>query len=256
MAWALFYQTFGGAPIVALYYFAFAQNTRKEDYLRSGREVSLGYAKVILPSVVLVYCIPTIAMFLPWNDVQLTQALTAFWQPAPLLVNVAMWIFALVFAASGPPGEANPKGPPTRGTADLKHLNRIYLTAFLVSAAAHVGTMYVCLTSSNPQLSLSYVFLPNRDTWKASTTLGLHWIFQWDAWYIFGSALVCCWLSVWDVQRALGVSGIAASLKALVAIGMLTVLVGPGATMAAVWYWREAEMVYVEERFGGKPKTR
>lgn len=253
MAWAIFYQTFGGAPIVALYYLVFSLSTKREDYLKSGREVSLRYAKAILPSVVLVYCIPTVAMFLPWGNVPLTQALTAFWQPAPLLVNVAMWIFALALASSS----SSSSSPTTaRAAADLKHLNRIYLVAFLVTAATHVGTMFVCLTSSDPQLSLSYVFLPNRETWKASTTLGLHWIFQWDAWFIFGSALFCCWISVWDVQRALGVSSLAASIRALVAIVVLTVLVGPGATMAGVWYWREAGMAYIEEQAKEKSKAK
>lgn len=257
MLWALAYQTLGGAPIVALYYFVFVRSSGKGDYLASGREVHLGFAKAILPSVVLVYCIPTIAMYLPWASADLTQNLIAFWQAAPPLVNVSMWILSLVLGPPSPAPSASSSGRrPTPSTgADLKHLNRIYLAAFAISAAAHVGTAYVCLASADPRLSLSYVFLPSRDRWTASTTFGLHWIFQWDAWFIFASSLASCWVAVWDVQRGLGVSGLAGPVTALVVIGLGAVVVGPGAAMAAVWHWREKKMVLIEQRFRGKPKT-
>jgi hypothetical protein len=249
LPWALLYQTIGGAVIAPLFYFAYILSSTKNAYFYSGREVTTSYAKAILPSVILAYLVPTFLMYIPWDDVVLLQNLTAFWQFGPLLVNVLMWIFS--YALRDPSTTASNR---VSGT-DIKHLNRIYATSALVTAVNHIGTLYICLTSSNPQLSLSYVFLPNKDIWKTTTALGVHWIFQCDWWGTFVSSFLWCWLSIFDVQRLAGYSSVASVVQAFIIIALSTVVVGPGTMVAGVWYWREAKLVGLERSIG-KAKTR
>lgn len=215
-------------------------------YFYSGREVTTSYAKAILPSVILAYIVPTVLMYVPWNDIIITQNIIAFWQFAPILVNVVMWIFSFAL---------NDSSSSKVGSTDIKYLNRIYGTAAFIAATNHIATVYICLTSSDPQSSLSYVFLPNKTIWNTSTALGIHWIFQCDWWGTFGSSFLWCWLSIFDMYRLEGRSSFVNIVQIFIIIGLSTVVVGPGAMIAGVWYWREAKLVSLE-RTAGEAKTR
>jgi len=247
--WMFGCQTIGGAVMIPLYYLCYVFSSRDNAYFRSGRKVSLPYAKTILPAAILGYLVPTIAMYWPWNNIVLKQNLTAFWQFAPLIVNVLMWIFAFAFSMSAVTAEKeSPKAP-----ADLKHLNRIYLFAGLIPAINHITTLLLCITSSNPQLSLRYVFLPISTPRLTSPTLDLHYIFQCDEWWSFGPSLLWCWLAVFDVQRLNGSLSVLGMAKAGWRIAAGAVVLGPGATMATVWWWREEMLVRLEGE--GKEKS-
>ncbi|RYP28085.1 hypothetical protein DL766_006078 [Monosporascus sp. MC13-8B] len=265
------YQTVGGAVFVPLFYVAYVAVSRDDAYHRSGGELRPGYARALLPATVLGYLVPTLAMFAHgyWGrDLHVTQALIAFWQPAPLLVDALLVVFAAVLALFPSSSSSSPsssssltsvsvtsaRAPPRSG--DVPHLKRLYLVAGLVSAAVHVGTLYACLSSSDPQLSLRHVFVPNRATWSDGATLGLHWIFQWDWWGIAASSLLWCWVVVADALRLLhGRENVAASRLVGVAVGIvaLALVAGPGTAVAAVWSWREDKLVMIEE--GRRPKV-
>ncbi|RYP23211.1 hypothetical protein DL767_008894 [Monosporascus sp. MG133] len=262
------YQTVGGAVVVPLFYVAYVAASRDDDaYHRSGRELRPGYARALLPATVLGYLVPTLAMFAHgyWGrNLHVTQALIAFWQPAPLLVDALLAVFASVLpwfppssASSSsltPVSRASARAPPKNG--DVPHLKRLYLVAGLVSVAAHVGTLYACLSSSDPRLSLRHVFVPDRSTWRDGPTPGLHWIFQWDWWGIVASSLLWCWVVVADALRLLhGRENVAASRLVGVAVGIvaLALVAGPGTAIAAVWSWREDKLVMIEE--GRRPKV-
>jgi hypothetical protein len=250
---ALFYQTVGGAIIIPLYYLAYVFSSSADSYFDSGRQVPLGYARALLPAIVLGYLIPTVALYIPWGDIHTTQGLTALWQVSPAIPNILLLVLAPLLS----PSSSSPSN--SSGTSDVKHLKRIYYASVIVCTIAQIGTYYVCLTSDNPQLSLSYVFLPNTATWKQSSSLGLHWIFQWDWWLIYGSSLVWAWLAVVDTYRMLDRKP-TVYLMLLSAFGLLlhSVVVGPGATMALMWNWREDRLIMIEQGIRGtvkKPKV-
>lgn len=209
-----------------------------DRYYASGRQVPLSYAKALLPAAVLGYLVPTISLYLPWANIATTQNLTAFWQPAPLFVNFLLWIFS--YTVSPSPGLSK--------DADTKYLKKIYLTAAVVSAVTHVGVLYICITSRDPEVSLSSVFLPDKAMWKTSMALGVHWIFQVDWWGCFGSSLFWGWLAAFDMLRLVnGRAGYGELVKVALGIGVLAVLAGPGATMAVIWSWREDMMLKFEK---------
>ncbi|KAI3326278.1 hypothetical protein HD806DRAFT_532925 [Xylariaceae sp. AK1471] len=252
---ALFYQTVGGAVIIPLYYLTHTLSTKSDTYYRSGRAVSLPYARGLLFSLVVGYLVPTLAMYIPGLSAETAQLLTFIWQPAPLFVNILLLISSFLLPSTSTASSR-------RGVKnlDVKHLKRVYAVVGTVSAINHVITLYVCATSSNPQLSFSYVFLPNRDIWMQSTTAGLHYIFQIDWWGCFMPTLFWCWVAVYDVHRLL--LGAAASttqlIKWAVYIVALTVALGPGGMLAVVWSWREDRLIMIESGVRGtirKPKT-
>lgn len=244
--WALFYQTVGGAIIIPLYYIAyFNHSTTSKYWSTSGRPVPLAYAKALLPALVIGYLVPTIALFLPDSDPEqkLRQFLVFFWQPCPLYVNGLLFVLSRVFSSpSDTPRAVEKKGASTATTVqDVKYLNSLYIVAFAVTAAAHFATFYIILTSTEPQHSFTHVFVKPYDWGQSGVTKGLHAVFQADYWIIFLATLIWAYLAIWDLKRGrkTDVSLITAFL--MIVIG--SVVVGPAAVLAGVWYWRENVMV-------------
>lgn len=250
--WAVFYQTVAGAAIIPLYYLAYAVTSREKDYLAAGRQVPLGCARALLPALVVGYLVPTIALYIPWGDLSITQNLTALWQIAPALPNVLLLVLVPLLSPS-----LSSTGPEsgTSTTRDVRHLKRIYLVIGIASTITQLATWYICLTSTNPQLSLSYVFLPNKALWKESAALGLHYIFQWDFWIIYASSLAWCWLVVMDALTKL--RGRVYLYQRVLAAGnilLVTLVAGPGTALALVWNAREETMLEIEQA-AQKPKA-
>ncbi|KAK6951197.1 hypothetical protein Daesc_007728 [Daldinia eschscholtzii] len=214
-----------------------------DAYYFQGRELSAGSAVSLLPIVVIGYLIPTVVMYYPWGDVKMAQYITAFWQPTPAFVSILISVFSFLVPSSSPTAVAK--------NGDIKHLKRVYLIVGLVTTVAHVGTLYTCLTSDDPRLSLGYVFLPNRTTWKDSMGLGLHYIFQVDFFGAFSSSLLWCWLVIYDVLRILGKPTAADLIKTVLGIAFVTMVAGPGTAIVAVWNWREDRLVMIENGVKG-----
>jgi hypothetical protein len=231
---------------------AYVLSSGRDSYLLSGREVPLGYARAILPALVLGFLVPTFAMYYPWGDLELTQNITALWQASPMFPNILLLILSPLLASS------SPSSAKTSTPADVKYLKWVYLVASILSTITHVTTLYICFTSSNPQLSLRYVFLPSTENWKDSTVLGLHYTFQWDFWGIFVPSIAWAWLVVMDSHRLLE-DGPTLYVMFLSAFNLLlvSVLVGPGTALALTWNWRENKMVMIErgEKKSKKPKA-
>jgi hypothetical protein len=205
----LLYQTLGGAFVLPLYYLLFVRKPANF----AGADVQ---ANLLLP-LVLGYLIPTVLMFIPWDDLVLSQNFAAVWQCAPMYPNMLAYLF--------PSRKANP--------------TRIYVLAGVVALASHA---YLIYGSTDPTLSLPTVMLPNKTPWKADMASGLLYIFQWDFIGIFAASLLWCWLSVIEVWDISGAHSGAQAVKAGVVIGLLTLVGGPGTAMAVVWYWREGKI--------------
>ena len=240
------YQNIGGAIIIPLWWMFLHHASAETSYFSSGRVVPLPYARVILPATVLLFVIPSIALFVPGSSLVTLQNLLAFWQLTPVFVNIPLW-FASPFVSSAPAATASK----TRN-ADLPHLRFLYAVVFFISVAVHWFTIYGISTSTNPELSFSSVFLPDASKWKTTLDWGLMWIFQWD-WIIIAVAahFLPAWIAVYDVQRLL--QGGATSVQLMQGAGTiaaLTLLGGPAAALAAVWGWREEKLAVIGKRLG------
>ncbi|PSR80072.1 hypothetical protein BD289DRAFT_441501 [Coniella lustricola] len=269
--WAIFYQTIAGAAVVPLYYAAWffpsssaassSTTTSKSARDKESLEVPLTKAKAILPSAIIFYLIPTLTMYLIFQNNTTTaawtkQGLIAYWQFSPIFVSAAIPLISQLVSSRA-----------SRHLSTDHHLKRIYTVAFGLSALAHFYVFFVCYTttqsnrganSSNshgdptvaaaPPLTLYRVFVPDRTLWRESLTGGLHYIFQCDWWVIYAASLLWSCVVATDVQcnaankthgqkdRSSEARLLAANLVKIVG---LAALFGPGAALAAVWWWKE-----------------
>jgi hypothetical protein len=247
----LLYQTVGGAIIVPLYCLAYQSVSSGKDYwLPASRAVPTAYAQALLPSLVLGYLLPTILIYLPYGNVFVTQGYVALWQPVPILVNILLLVFSPTYSI-GQPKAKTTSSEATGSTDDVKYLNRVYILSFVVGAVAHWAAIAICFLSSDPNLSFTHAFWPRKDLWigkniNPSMSEGLLHIFQMDFWIIFLSSLVWAYLAVLDINRISGRSFVPAP-KALVVMALNTVLFGPAATVAAIWYSRESTLAHLQK---------
>lgn len=242
--WALFYQSVGGAVVIPFYYLSYLRESAQKDYWSpESRHVQTGYAKALLPSLIIGYLLPTILMYLPFSDpdLSLTQILVALWQPSPLFVNLFLLTVSTALGNEPASSEKATFQPPN----DIKYLNSLYIISFTVAAMAHFSTVFTCLSSAHPEISLTrtLVRVPLRE--RMAMPEALHFIFQVDFWIIFTVSLTAAYISLWDLKRMgkTDLSLINAATSMLVAV----ICVGPGATIAGVWYMREQMMIQKEK---------
>jgi hypothetical protein len=233
----------------------------------SSRRVPIEVAKSILPAITLGFLIPSALMLLPLGDSFLRQNAIAYWQFVPaycaaLTTFLSRFGFQKVHYASTVKPEK--KGKERKLSAfehtmpkrnqdyedsfseyakdDVPHLKSAYAVAFVVCTLMHVGILAYLALGLNPALTLSSVFLnlPSIfSDWDLLDPL-LSWsiLFKYDMWFYFASLFVYLMYTVWDLRRLGYVTNVQAA-KALLAIVVGQVLVGPGAVYAGVWWWKE-----------------
>jgi hypothetical protein len=241
---AFLYQCIGAAVILPIWMLLLHRMSGRNTYFQTGRTVPLAYARTILPATLILYLVPTIAFLVPGTSIELLQMILAFWQAAPICVNIPLWFVSRFVSTTPATGKAK--------TADVPHLKVIYNTLFVTSIISHWITIYKVAASETPGVSLVRVFLPSPEHWLASMDNGLLWIFQWD-WVICATMqFVTSLVAIYDVQRLVpdiddDPEGDKLFKGVYVSVA-LTVLGGPGAMLAAVWGWREEQLVVLEER--------
>ncbi|KIV89230.1 hypothetical protein PV10_08814 [Exophiala mesophila] len=245
---AIFYQTVGGAIIIPLYYLAYLFNTRKSEYWSSfQRQVPISYSKALLPSLMLGYFIPTLLLF-AWPlldsdpEYKVTQLLIVLWQPTPLLANLLLFLLYKFNSATASPAFSNPKSK----TADVPSLATLYKLLYIVALIAHIFTISVVFLSTDPLHSFSHVFVRPQEWGQSGMIKGLHIIFQADYNLIFLSSTIWAFQAVWDLKRT-GLARVSL-LKAAVLIIVHSLICGPAASLAAVWYWREHKFAEIDDK--------
>jgi len=211
---------------------------RLEYYTTPSRQLPLPYARSLVPALLLGFLLPTITIYLPFDDpgLMIKQALTAFWQVTPLLVNLMLHFLQPFFSASS--------SPPARKTADsdaetdATYVKRLYGICFVTSAAAHLGI--VSLRLLDPKLSLIRVFLPKTELLPGSAAETLHFIFQWDYLLIFAASMLWACVAVHDLDVAGRTDVSLVQLGTAVVAG--SVIFGPAATVVGAFWWREDKL--------------
>lgn len=121
-------------------------------------------------------------------------------------------------------------------TGTGKNLKTMYLITGLIAAAVHLTVVFNCITSKD--LSLASIFLPSSDSFTPKDIgHGVFIFFQYDFLLCTLGFLIWGSVTMWDLYR-FGLS----SISPLVAVGGIlaaSAVLGPGATIAGVWFWRE-----------------
>jgi hypothetical protein len=167
------------------------------------------------------FFIPSIAMLMTLTD----PYITAIWQAFPLWVGIAQQFhLTLVRRRSSHTGAQS-------GYA-LTQLT--YAISFVVSAVAHAVVFYPRLNTSNlaetDWVSLRHLYVPGPPLRKLNRSMEF---LQWDMWLAFGSSMLA---ALWFGRSLMQV--------VLLAVWQIvaSVVLGPGAALAAIYMWREAKL--------------
>ncbi|OAL56022.1 FAD-binding domain-containing protein [Pyrenochaeta sp. DS3sAY3a] len=234
--WAFAYQLTGIAVIAPLFYAMLIIKSAPHTYWWPlNRGVPAKYSRGIVASSVVGYLIPTLLMFSPgWSD-NTTQNLIAFWQPSPVYVNIILSLFSYCYNASHTHKPTSTTSVSTH-TADLRDLKLVYKVAFIVSVVLHVGTALVLLSKPTGGITFEGAFnFSNPKDWTLVEGLRNLWVA--DFWVFLFATWCFCVFSIWDLRRV-GRATVPMG-KAIAALTIATIFLGPGATVAAFWYWRE-----------------
>ncbi|KLJ12311.1 hypothetical protein EMPG_12625 [Blastomyces silverae] len=230
--WAILNQVFGIAVTGPLYYAAYMLTSSSMNYWWPvSRQIPTSYAKALLPALLLGYLLPTI--------------LCSYHEYSAIYVNIILNLLSTLYAKAYPDSSRTP--PADKHMPDLPFLTRVYHLIFSVAALAHIFTLSAALAPRYPGISIADIFIPpttgnlqlllsvpeSRIRTLALVDFGVFWT----------ATMVWCALAMWDMNRV-GRARVNMGV-AVGAVVMGTVAVGPGATAAAVWCWREERMARV-----------
>ncbi|KAK0370617.1 FAD binding domain-containing protein [Colletotrichum limetticola] len=228
------YQLVGIGNIAPLYFLISLHTTSSEVYTRpTGRPIPSTVAKALVPALCLGYIIPTALMFIQYGDSVAQQNAIAFWQPSPVYVSILTWLFSGILSVASPVKSLDWE---IFEKKDQSALQTGYTLTFAVTAITHVCALVYA--GFNPSVSLFETFfdLPSVASMGLGLNIGGFW--KYDMLLCFGAVAVWCLYTVFELRR-LGYVTTKAAVGAAAATLIGQALVGPGATYAGLWAWRE-----------------
>ena len=221
-----------------LYYAVYSFVSEPETYWWPlNREVPIQYAESMTWAVMIGYSLPTVLLFIPWDDPLTLQNVESFWQISPMLVPLLCTTFAS-FHPSRRRKAAQQSRQMNETFPDLNSLKRLYLIVGILGLLFHVCCVVKVIHDT--ELTLSSVFWPDFATQEKTLGEGVKFMFLVDLWALEMATFVWSCQAVWDLKRIGRTNANIPKAVALVAAG--TVFLGPGATLSAVWYWREDKL--------------
>jgi hypothetical protein len=220
-----------------IYYAVYTYISEQETYWWPlNREVPTQSAVSLIWANMIGYTFPTILMFSPWSDPYSVQNFEALWQFSPMLVPLLCNIFGGFYSRNNNHGQTPRKAK--QAFPDLPHLKKLYVVSGLLGLSLHVYCIAKIVTSSD--LSLTSVFWPDFTAQPKTLGEGLRALFLADFWGFEAATYGWLCMAVWDVKRVGRTRVDIRKASALIAVASL--IVGPGAAMSAVWYWREGAL--------------
>ncbi|KPI39849.1 uncharacterized protein AB675_3255 [Cyphellophora attinorum] len=236
-------QFIGTGIIIPLYYVAYCfVSDRKNYWVPLHREVPVKYSDTLIWAVTVGYTVPTMVLFMDHPDPFTLQNIESFWQISPCLVPPLCSLLASFHGfikpttAEDSKQEQKQKSPkPSQNMNSLKHL-------YLVTGVMGVLFHWYCITKVvfDPELTLSSVFWPDFTTQDKTLGEGVKFMLLIDVWTFEVATYIWSCQAVWELKRIGHTDADATRAAALIALA--TVVVGPGATLCAVWSWREEKL--------------
>lgn len=229
----ILYQLLGIGRIAPIYFLLSLYTTATPILSRpSGRPVPTPVAKALLPATIIGFVIPTVAMFLPLDDMALRQSTIALWQPFPIYVAILTWTIA------GGIEKAQGKQWTIFDMYDQKDVAPLqagYAFVFCTTAVMHMMTLFYVMATPSAAVGQIFWNVASSIT-EPYTALNLFW--KNDMVLYFASVIVWCLYSVFELRR-LGYITTQQALKAGLVVMAGQVVVGPAAVYAGLWHWRE-----------------
>ncbi|KAH8896928.1 FAD-binding domain-containing protein [Thozetella sp. PMI_491] len=234
LIWFTLVQWAGVGIYMPIYYAAYTYISEPETYWWPlNREVKIQFASSLMWSVMIGYTLPTILMFFPWKDPYVIQNFEALWQVSPMLVPLICSTLASIYMRRNRQTRVPPKAKVQ--FSDLAYLKNLYVVTGVLGLFLHMYCIIKIVSSS--QMSLTSVFYPDFTAQAKSFGEGLRSLFLADFWGFYAATYGWLCMAVWDLKRMGRTAVSVGQASALIALS--SIIVGPGATMSAVWYWRE-----------------
>ncbi|KAK0755678.1 hypothetical protein N5P37_011769 [Trichoderma harzianum] len=236
--WFALSQFAGTGIYMPLYYAVYTFVSAPESYWWPlYREVPLKYAQSLLWAVLVGFGLPTVALFVRWEDPFTLQNVNAIWQLSP--VYVPLLCTTLAYLDPYPKTRPNQWSQEQLGIMpDIRHLKRLYLITGIIGLIFHVSCFVKVIL--DPILTLFSVFLPDFAPGQRSLGEAVKYMFLIDIWAMDVATYIWTCQAVWDLKRVGRTDANVLKAVALIAAG--NVILGPGATLCAVWYWREDQL--------------
>ncbi|KAH9219751.1 BcBOA8 protein [Leptodontidium sp. 2 PMI_412] len=214
------------APIYFFLHYIFIPSTK--FHAADNRQVPIHLVKTMLPTLVLGYVLPTVAMYWPTSPISTLQAWNFIWQPFPIYLSILHRILSRLL----PNNERADRINNIKG--DLFYLRLIYLTTALLSSSIWI---YTFLTSPTPLFQVFLSGLLNTEAKFKTLEECIGMFLKYDEVFCFGSAAIWVLLCFWDLKREGRLT--AGWAKVLVVFGGMSLGLGPGAGLVGMWGWRE-----------------
>ncbi|KAI8937268.1 hypothetical protein NX059_006476 [Plenodomus lindquistii] len=195
--------------------------------------VPKGFARAIGPAILVGHVLPTILMFIPGLAPVVKNDVILLWQFSALLITILIYLFA----------DTSDETSDRHSLDYLPHLIRSYKMVFGFATAYHwlAGLFVFILGDQDPTLALDRLVLPLVDLPgtdpTSSPATGFIFI-KYDAFFAFIGLIPYGLYSVYELRS----QGLVTSKQACVACGVYLgsqVVVGPGAAIVGLWWWRE-----------------
>ncbi|KZL86200.1 fad binding domain-containing protein [Colletotrichum incanum] len=227
-------QLVGIGKVAPLYYLITLWTSSEPIYARTtGRPIPSLVAKALLPALCIGYVLPTALMFIQYSDSIVQQRAIALWQASTLYVPILTWTFYNIahYAVSTKSLEWE-----LFENKDLPYLQAGYAFTFFTCAITHIPTLVYAYNS--PTVSL-YQTLFGRMTF-APLDFGDDVVrfWKWDMFLYLMAVVFWCFYSIKELRR-LGYVSFQEFVIAGVTSLAAQIIVGPAATYAGLWYWRE-----------------
>lgn len=228
------YQIFGIGVVAPVYYLLSLFATGSGNYTRPvGRVVPTSVAKALFPSIMLGYVAPTFMAFIEHKDYVTQQNVVAFWKPFPVYVALLTWSLSHIIEMVAPTESL----PDLKTPEDLGHLMAGYVAFAAITAITHLSSLVYGYLADPVALWLALFDVPSPREGDAGGVVFLA-LLKWHMILCFAAVLVWLLYSVFDLRRLGYITTRTAAYAASAAV-VGQVLVGPAATYAGLWAWRE-----------------
>lgn len=220
--------------------------------LTSGRRIPPEVAKAVLPATVLGYVLPSIAAALPFTTTStISRRLAALIRLAPLSVSVLTTIISAAIRkldrhrgprAGKTPSQDEQEAEAVRDTyrtTDAVPLRTAYTVFFIAQAAHHIlAAGRIALTSGATSCVAAVLGGEGAGPAGIAHSMARSPYLRSDLALYAGATLTYGLYTVWDLRRRGYATG-RETRKAALGVVAGQVLVGPGATLVGLWWWRE-----------------
>jgi hypothetical protein len=231
------YQAKGLGYIAPIYFFLhYVQSPVQNFHAADQRLTQVGAVKTIIPTVILSFILPSVAMTKVPGLENRQWINGLFWQLFPVSGAIIQRLLRFLVK------DTTESDRLSNTEADMKYLRWVYLAAGFFAANIN---LYVRISSPFPLQDIYFSDIANPSA-AATLITGAARFLRYDQLLSFGAGLAWAILHFKDLKRAEKTDVEWAAF--IGALACATAVVGPGAALIGMWAWREEILVRTADK--------